>query len=61
MKLPNVTPIRPFANGCESIRTSHVAPGWGCCNCHKLHGGATYNNIERTECKACGHRRCDTH
>lgn len=39
---------------CESMPPHpHLMPGWGCCKCR------TYNGIMRTECKNCGHRRCD--
>lgn len=32
---------------------SGVMPGWGCCKCR------IYNGKQRTECRGCGHTRCD--
>jgi hypothetical protein len=32
---------------CESIQTSHIAPGWICCQCR------AYNGLQRSWCKFC--------
>ncbi len=37
---------------CKRVEHPHVMPGWGCCKC------ATYNGLQRRECKACGHEPC---
>jgi len=34
---------------CRFVQSSHVLPGWGCCRCQ------TYNGLQRTECRSCGH------
>ena len=38
---------------CSRIDHPNIAPGFGCCQCH------TYNGDQRTNCKHCGHVRCD--
>jgi hypothetical protein len=51
----NVRPIREPAHveRCFAIEsTRHLEAGIGCCKC------ATYNRIERTHCRHCGHKFC---
>jgi hypothetical protein len=51
----NVRPIRESAvtEHCFRIEaTRHLEEGWGCCGC------STYNGLQRTTCRHCGHTRC---
>ncbi len=38
---------------CSEISHPNLMPGWGCCNCR------VFNGNQRSECKNCGHKRCD--
>ncbi|HTQ47927.1 MAG TPA: hypothetical protein VMI75_34455 [Polyangiaceae bacterium] len=43
----------PMVERCFAIEESRsMEAGWGCCNC------ATYNGMQRTKCRACGHGNC---
>ena len=51
----NVRPIREpmTVDRCFPIEgTRNIEPGWGCCEC------ATYNGLQRAQCRNCGHARC---
>jgi hypothetical protein len=51
----NVRPIREpmTVDHCFPIEgTRNNEPGWACCEC------ATYNGVQRPQCRNCGHARC---
>jgi len=52
----NVRPIRgesPVTEHCFRIEATRAyEEGWGCCGC------STYNGVQRTHCRHCGHARC---
>jgi|GEM_PF-1995779 len=52
----NVRPIQresAVTERCFRIEaTRHLEEGWGCCGC------STYNGVQRTHCRHCGHPRC---
>lgn len=55
---PPAPPVGPGADGevpwvhCIPVESPHVEPGWGCHLCR------TYNGLQRSECRNCGHTRC---
>lgn len=40
---------------CTPFENEYMAPSWVCCKCTP----ATLNGNNRSECKECGHQRCD--
>jgi hypothetical protein len=38
---------------CREINHPNLMPGYACCAC------STFNGNQRSQCKACGHKRCD--
>lgn len=49
---------------CKPMETPLVGPGWGCCKCRTYNGNQSGALVPafyttRSECKHCGHLRCD--